>query len=273
MPRPIAALRRIVTRPRSRAALLRVFGEYVSAERIRAIDTRLALPRRGGFRAPRRILMILFASRAGSGYAGRLLAKTPYFREVGESFRPQQLNAIRARQGLADNHATAQWMIAHRGTPRAFAIKGGFTQLIAATQLGFLPETIERMQFIVLKRRDRLAQAVSLLKAQASGRFHSVQPEGRLVSLDDYDADRIAFNMSHIGRNYRWFETLLDRLGKDAPVFYYEDMCAAPDRFVEGVCGLLALPPAPDFDASVDLAVLRDGISAAWVERYRAERG
>jgi hypothetical protein len=35
---------------------------------------------------PDRLLMILFASRAGSTYAGQLLANTPYFHRVAETF-------------------------------------------------------------------------------------------------------------------------------------------------------------------------------------------
>lgn len=257
--------------PRSRAALLETFARYVGQARIDEIDARLALDRRGGFRTPSAMLTILFASRAGSGYAGRLLSNTPWFADVGESFRPEHLDIIRERHGLADSWGAAQWMIDHRGSERAFGFKGGFTQLIAATQLGLLPETIERMQFVVLERRDRLSQAVSLFRAQASGRFHSVQPEGAPVSLDDYDAERIAFNLAHIARNYRWFETLLARLGKPAPTFYYEDVCAEPDRFVGEVCALLGLPAPARLDAAVDLEMLRDDINEAWIARFRAE--
>lgn len=258
--------------PRSREALLRLFASYVGQKRVEEIDARLALDRRGGFHAPPAMLTILFASRAGSGYAGRLLANTPWFGEVGESFRPEHLDIIRERHRLSDTWEAAQWMIDHRGTPQAFGLKGGFTQLIAATQLGLLPETIDRMQFIVLRRRDRLSQAVSLFRAQVSGRFHSVQPEGQPVSADDYDADRIAFNLAHIDRNYRWFETLLARLGKQAPTFHYEDMCADPARFAGDICALLGLPPVETLDPAVDLEVLRDGINEDWVERFRAER-
>ncbi|MBC7986421.1 MAG: hypothetical protein H7X93_07085 [Sphingomonadaceae bacterium] len=259
--------------PRSREGMLALLAQYAGEERVREIGERLDPPRRGGFEIPRAVLMIVFASRAGSGYAGRLLAKTPYFANVGENFRINHLAAMRELHGLADNWQAAQWMIANRGTPWAFGLKGGFTQFVAAAQLGFFPQALGRTKFIILRRRDPLAQAVSLLKARKSGRFHSVQPEGRAVTLDDYDADAIARILKHIERNYRWFEQLLARLGKPAPTYYYEDLCAAPDRFVRAMLAKLDLPPVPDFEPSVDLTILRDEINAAWAERYRAERG
>lgn len=259
--------------PRSRAGMLALLARYAGAPRVREIGERLALPRQGGFDIPPAVLMIVFASRAGSGYAGRLLAKTPYFNNVGENFRLDHLAAMRELHGLDDDWQAAQWMIGHRGTPQAFGFKGGFTQLIAATQLGFFPAALPRAKIIILKRRDTLAQAVSLYKARTSGRFHSVQPEGRAVRLDDYDGDAIARHLKHIERNYRWFEALFARLGKPAPIVYYEDICARPRRFVATMLRRLDLPPVAGFEPDVDLTILRDDINAAWAERFREERG
>lgn len=231
----------------------------------------LALERRGDFEVPEKVLAILFASRSGSNYLGQLLSSTGWFREIGESFRPSQLSKIRDRYGLRDRRDAAQWMIDNRGTAHAFGFKAGFTVLVAAAELGFLTEVFERTQFVLLRRRDQVAQAVSLVKSKLSGRTHSGQPEARPLTDSDYDAGAIAFELSNIVEVDGQLAEFLERLGKPAPVLYYEDICAEPTRHVEQVCRLMGLEMPADFVPKVRLGILRDEISAGWTKRFRAE--
>jgi Stf0 sulphotransferase len=256
----------------ARADLLALIETYIGPERMAATAAALDDAPVRPFEAPPRIAAILFASRSGSSYAGRLLANTLYFRQVGENFAPDQLAAISKRRSLPDCHSAAQWMIGHRGTPEAFAYKAGFSVLAAAAHLGFLDQTLERTRFILLRRRDRVAQAVSLTRAELSGRFHSNQNDGRPVSRSDYDGDHIARNLDRIDRNERDLADFVTRTGKEAPTVYYEDICADPAAFVGLVCGLLDLP-APEAPATdVDLEILRDAISEKWSARFREDR-
>lgn len=221
------------------------------------------------FQAPTKIIALLFASRAGSSYAGRLLANTPYFKEVGENFAPDQLAAIADRRALPDLHSAAQWMIGHRGSPQAFGYKAGFTVLTSAAFLGFLDQTLARTQLLLLRRRDRIAQAVSLTKAELSGRFHSIQKGGRAVTFDDFDADLVAKNLSRIKRTEGDLADFIASIGREATLFYYEDLCADPAGFVETICTLLDLPVPESIDTDVDLEILSDAISEDWIMRFR----
>jgi LPS sulfotransferase NodH len=259
----------------TREELLDLFAPYFQRghERIREICGELQLSRRGGFRTPEKILIILFASRAGSNFFGQLLSSTGWFREIGESFNPRQLTAIRDRYGLADHHQAAQWMIDNRGTESAFGIKAGFYVLTAAVEIGFLPEVIDRAQFVLLRRRDRVAQAVSLVKGKLSGRMHSRQPLGRELTDDDYHAEAIAEQVERITAREAEYEELVRRLGKTAPIVYYEDICASPKKHVEEVCALIGLAMPDEYEPKVRLSILRDELSARWVERFRTERG
>ena len=63
----------------------------------------------------------------------------------------------------------------------------------------------------------------------------------------------------------------METLGKPAPVYAYEDVCADPAGFVAEMCGLLDLPAPIDFNPEVELEILRDDVSAAWIERFRKE--
>lgn len=257
--------------PIARADLLALLARFMGKARLGAVADIIGQVPDTPYDLPPKIVSILFASRSGSSYAGRLLANTDHFGRVGENFAPDQLAAIAQRRDLPDLHAATQWMIGHRGTPQAFGYKAGFSVLAAAAYLGFLDQSLGRTQFCLLRRRDRLAQAVSLAKAELSGRFHSNQPGGKPVSFDDYDAALIKKNLKRILRNEKDLADFVAALGKDAPLFYYEDICAEPAAFVRSICGLVDLPMAENFDPEVDLKILRDDISEEWMERFRAD--
>jgi LPS sulfotransferase NodH len=54
---------------------------------------------------------------------------------------------------------------------------------------------------------------------------------------------------------------------------YYEDICADPRRYVAQVCDLMGLKMPSDYEPNkVRLSVVRDELSARWVQRFRTER-
>lgn len=253
--------------------MLDLLGNYYSPDKVSQIVADLDLDRRGGFRSPDKILIVLFASRAGSNYFGQILCGTGWFEEIGESFAPHSLVKIRDRYGLGDLHDAAQWMIDNRGTETAFGFKAGFHVLAAAAALGFLSEVIDHAQLLLLRRRDRVAQAVSRVKGLMSGQMHSRQQIKRTLSDSDYDASFIAEHVRLTTQAERDLADLADRLGKSAPIVYYEDICADPTGHAKQVCNLLDLPMPEDYDprAKVRLSVLRDDLSARWAARFRAD--
>ena len=222
--------------------------------------------------APDHLLLILFASRCGSSYAGQLLANTPHFRQVREAFNVEQLAQIRSTHSLADDGEAARWMIANHGTHQAFAAKCGQPGLISAWHLGYLEAVFDRSKCLVLERHDRVAQAISLFRAELSGRFHSPQTAAREVQRDDYDREKIAIFHTVIDRAYEAIHRFLALTGKSYRTVYYEDICADPEAFVRDTCADMDLPMPATFDAEVRLEVLRDELSAEWIERFKRGR-
>ena len=232
----------------------------------------LAMDRHGGFTVPEKVLLILFPSRSGSNYFGQLLSSTGNFNEIAESFNYLQLAKIREKKDLPDTHAAVQWMIDNRGTPKAFGFKAGFFVLTGAVETGFLPEVIDRTQIVLLRRRDRVGQAISLFKGKASGRMHSRQPLERPLVDEDYNGDLIRREVLNIQKTETMLSECVERLGKDAPLYYYEDICEEPEAYVRKVCDLMGLDmPASYHTTKVRLQVLRDDLSGRWAQRFREE--
>ena len=246
--------------------------ESIGAPMVRKTAGDLVLPERpvpfDGL--PERMLLILFASRAGSTYAARLLAKTPHFNEVREAFNVRPLSRRRLEEGLADDAEAARRSVAAFATGDAFAAKCGVPGLIGAHLTGFLTASWSRLSLVMLKRRDVLAQAVSIYRAQLSGQFHSPQRIQYEVKEADYDRANIARFIKVIERAYEQLERFVELGGKRAPVFYYEDICDDPRAFVEMVCSYIDLPAPTEFDPKVNVKILRDDINKAWIERFRA---
>lgn len=257
---------------RSREELLALCTELFRADRIQKIQDDLPVPRYGGFRTPKNILMMLFPSRSGSNYFGQLLASTGWFNEIAESFSPGQLNKIKARESLDDPYQAAQWMIDHRGTPHGFGFKAGATVLTGAAHVGLLTEVLDRAQIVLLRRRDRVGQAISLFKGKLGARMHTRQSEGRPLTDDDYDFDAIAREYRHIPRIENKLVEFTQRVGKKAPLYYYEDICDDPVTHVQEVCDLMGLEmPWHYAPRKVRLGVLRDELSEQWANRFREE--
>jgi LPS sulfotransferase NodH len=169
-------------------------------------------------------------------------------------------------------HEAAQWMIDNRGTPDAFGFKAGFAVLMAAAELGVLSEMLDRSTIVLLRRRDRLAQAVSLVKSQLSGRTHSGQQVKRELSDADYDADAIAFQLWVIEERERQFADLAGKLCKEPSLLFYEDICTRPAEHVAAICQSMGLDFPEDYQPNVRVQILRDELSGRWIERFRAER-
>lgn len=139
---------------------------------------------------------------------------------------------------------------------------------------GLLEAAFGPIAFVHLSRRDRLAQAVSLLRARGSGLWHRhadgtererLAPRGSA----EYDAPRIAETMTALEaaeRGWRaWFEA-----GAIRPIAVaYEDLAAAPRETLADLLGRLGLDRAAAARAAPRTARLADAETDAWVARYR----
>ncbi len=135
-----------------------------------------------------------------------------------------------------------------------------------------------RVLFVHLFRADKLAQAVSLVKAKQTGLWH-VAPDGteveRLAPPADpkYDFQQIRSELvrleSHDKCWVKWFE----QQGIEALRVEYETLSAEPAATLAGICKALGVAGASCKQVSPGVAKLADDISAEWISRYRKDAG
>lgn len=129
------------------------------------------------------------------------------------------------------------------------------------------------MIFIHLSRADKVAQAVSLIKAQQTGLWH-VAPDGReLERLSPprppaYDFARIAAVVAELqAQDVAWLNWFAAQ--RIAPLcIEYDTLSADPVAVVGQVCAALGVQAPLAADARPGVAKLADATSAAWMRQY-----
>jgi LPS sulfotransferase NodH len=126
------------------------------------------------------------------------------------------------------------------------------------------------LRFVLLKRGDLLAQAISSVRASQTKQWRSTSPaQGSAV----YDADEIYERLRALVRDYARWDLFFARNGIDPLVVSYESLVESPQGCVDRIAGLFGLQGPALIDARlVDLAIQRDALSAEWKTRFLAER-
>lgn len=113
-----------------------------------------------------------------------------------------------------------------------------------------------------LRRHDRLRQAISLYRADRTGRWRSYQ-----AGQSDPPFDREAIAEQHrliTEGEARWEAFFATR---PHVVMWYEDVCQDPLAALRAVAGLLGVAEPESLPATV-LGVQRDEVTEDWVRRY-----
>ncbi len=138
-----------------------------------------------------------------------------------------------------------------------------------------LEQAFGPVKFVYLHRRDRLAQAISRLRAEQTNVWH-VTSRSDLASADSadvtYDRERleqfVAESESHNAAWASWFE----RNRVDPLRVEYEDLAENGDRITRRVLSFVGAPSpaAPTRSPNLRMA---DALSLEWAARFRAETG
>lgn len=128
-----------------------------------------------------------------------------------------------------------------------------------------------------LSRQDKIAQAVSRLKAEQTGLWH-VAPDGTErertapPQVPEYDAARIAMfeteSIRHDAAWNQWFEK-----NQIEPVrITYEALSADPSAVLKQILTILGQDPTIAENIKVGTAKMADTISNNWSARFKAEK-
>lgn len=146
----------------------------------------------------------------------------------------------------------------------------------ATSDLQRLECTFGRMKFIHLFRQDKLAQAVSYLKAEQSGLWHVAADGSELERTGaarepEYNALKIRECVEIMAACDQGWREWFDREGIDPISISYDELSREPVETVRMLLGELGLDRQAADGIEPGVRKMADATSQNWIERYRSE--
>ncbi len=120
-------------------------------------------------------------------------------------------------------------------------------------------------KLITLERTDRIAQAISLVRAMQTGQWHADQPARK---TPEYNFGALAQAYFHINRGYAFWQSYLALQGFPHQAFTYEALLESPAPYLEAVAAHFG-EPTPG--AASPHQIQRSSDSENWRARFVAD--
>ncbi|WP_424970162.1 Stf0 family sulfotransferase [Dinoroseobacter sp. S76] len=247
---------------------------------------------------PARAYILCTSPRSGSTLLCRMLTATGVAGHPNSHFHTPSLTRWLEVYGLADTtfpsrraalQAVLDAGIARgRGETACFGLRmqrGSFPYFMdqLAQLLPDQPSDHARLEaafgplsFLHLSREDKLAQAVSRVRAEQSGLWHA-HADGRELERTAppapprYDHDAIAAHLAELSRFEEDWRLWFAREGIMPLRLTYESLAQDPQGVLAQVLAHLGRDPAAAEQVAIPTARLADAESADWIARFRAE--
>ena len=212
---------------------------------------------------PRRSCFICATPRCGSWFLSGLLASTGLAGRPHEWFWRDTRSGLERAWDVRSEEAYIELVLAAGTTPN-----GVFG---AKVMWGMLPDLspFPDPRFVWLRRRDRVAQAVSFAKAVQTGHWHSWDPEPHAQpSYRFEELDALRREIDELERGWeRWFE----RQGLEPLELAYEEVVASPESETLRVLDFLSVELPSEVSIKPLTLPGSDGVDGEWQARYRRE--
>jgi LPS sulfotransferase NodH len=217
------------------------------------------------------VLFLCFTNRCGSNYLAHLLATTGAFNEAGEFFNAPTVLKHAVSLGLRSLPAYFNALPGLVPHTQRFAAKASIDQLLMLADAGILDALQGRVTYLLLERRDRLAQAISREIAWQNRRWTTAHVSDVPDSALRFDRAAIDAHLAAVAGEYAAFSFFFS-INDIVPVHItYEAILADPVATIGAVAETMGLPvlyPRPE-----SLAIQRqaNAVNAAWRSIYLGE--
>ncbi|MDX2110756.1 MAG: Stf0 family sulfotransferase [Verrucomicrobiota bacterium] len=242
----------------------------------------------------RKSLIICTTPRSGSTYFANVLQETGLFGAPAEWLHSYCYNQVLSTLQIPDKGTTREF-ISHLQafamkdrTPGIFALKtmwDVFSEFLAEARKerkvqtksiydwSLVSDHFPNPRFIFLSRKNKLAQAISYLKATQTGLWHSINLEEMGGIMPGHEASFDPYKIRSTLRNFHEQELgwkKLYWLERIQPMeIVYEDFLMAPLETVQAVAKHVGDIPLPEQLPASQLRPMRDTINTLWAKLYR----
>jgi len=215
--------------------------------------------------ARRKGLIILSMPRSGSSWLASLTNATGTMGKADEWLDFAHLSTPKGPKGRPRlNQKTLQSASTENGNFTVKIFPRQLLQVIDEYEFDFIRRAMREHEtrLILLKREDRKAQAISLVRAIQTGQWHAAQPARK---TPEYNFGAVAQAYFHINRGYDFWQSYLALQGFSYLNFGYEDMANAPTPYLEAVSQHFG-EPLPHNRSPLEIQ--SDALSKEWRERF-----
>jgi LPS sulfotransferase NodH len=165
------------------------------------------------------------------------------------------------------------WSSVAEATRRLGRVNGGPLDAQAQLETAFGP-----VLYVHLSRNDKVAQTISLVRAEQSGLWHLAADgsvfEGAAVPQPNvYDGQRIAEVFTELHNDDIAWESFFATHGIEPLRLTYEGVTADPQAGLASVLAALGRDPEVAKAVSVGTRKMGSGESLDWAKRFRSESG
>jgi len=163
------------------------------------------------------------------------------------------------------------WRSIADASKRLDAIEGDHGDIVARFAKAF-GSTL----YIHLSRQDKLAQAISLIRAEQSGLWHRAadgteRERTAPPQTPVYDADRISEVLNDLKNDDAAWTAFFSTRGINPLRLTYEMLTATPKEALAGILSALGQDPKASERMLVQTSKLANADSLEWADRYRLE--
>lgn len=215
------------------------------------------------------VAMICFTNRCGSNYFAELLQSTGVFDNKGEVFNLESIRNVCRKQAIDSFGQYAHQVLTPSAGLRT-AVKIAWPHLVQFGRAGLLNGCFAAPRYVWVRRRDFVAQAVSLHIAKVTGKWSPKQKGAGAIVPYDYGA--IARGIEHIFHGNENIHQFLVCTQQPFIEVCYEDLSASPQATLARVFEFLGIAAAPRLDPDkVGVKVQRNEVNETFRNRFLTE--
>ncbi|WP_027950825.1 Stf0 family sulfotransferase [Haliea salexigens] len=216
------------------------------------------------------VCVMLFSNRSGSSLICDYMRATGKFSGMGEPLNHPLVVSRSESHGIESFYGYLEWLMTHVHEPNTmFGMKASADQALMLITSGAIPACYGHVNWLVAKRRDVLAQAVSHSIAAQTGQWASFH-DGSAVD-PEYSYSDIKTQVLSVIESNRKIDIFCDYIGIDPVEIFYEDFLINPPESTVTLADSLGIK-----DVEVDSAQLRRDKQAGsrnreFIERFKRD--
>jgi LPS sulfotransferase NodH len=212
--------------------------------------------------------IMLFTNRSGSSLISEHMRASPYFGGFGEPLNHQFVKEQSVRRSTTSFLEYLQNVQRqHTANGELFGMKASVDQALMLMRSRVIPDYYNDVRWVLIERRDIVAQAISMYFAGQSKQWRSDQ-EGKAAIEPEYDFERLRLQVQMLSQRYVAMKSFCAVFGIEPYRITYEDFAVDPLAGAQALAAHLGVSNAAIDSSKVSTRQQRGDRNADFIQRF-----